>query len=250
MGYQSIRAIGSISSFVALFERGGRLNGAPQTWYRGETRVRRPGSLLPSIARKAGRVAREWEIYQRFRQSAAAFLPHANLAPWDWLLYMRHYGEHTRLLDWTESALAALYFAVEKPDRDGQDGVVWCLDPLRLNRLAGSETLHCAGIDDEVLGAYTIESLKKSSGIATTDYKPIAVIAPRSFPRLIAQQGVFTVTHRQQIPIDAITEPHLLTRIRVRAHAKPSIREGLRTLGITRLTMYPEMQSLSAAGKD
>ena len=37
----------------------------------------------------------------------------------------RHYGMPTRLLDWTENAAAALFFAVEYPN-GGVDSAVWC----------------------------------------------------------------------------------------------------------------------------
>src|SRR5882724_1841169 len=129
--------VGSVSDFVRLFERGGELRTNDLQWYRGEDKIRPHGSLVPSIARRPSRLQEEWAIYQRFRQNVAAFLSHVNLSEWDWMLYMRHYEVHTRLLDWTESALVALYFAVDNRRSDRSDGAVWCLDPLRLNNHAG-----------------------------------------------------------------------------------------------------------------
>jgi hypothetical protein len=61
---------------------------------------------------------------------------------------------------------------------------------------------------------------------------------------LIAQQGTFTVIHGQRIALDTIPDRQLLRRIIVPAKAKRRIREGLRDLGITRLVMFPEIQSL------
>jgi hypothetical protein len=233
----------NVSTFVKLFEPNRSLSSSSPQWYRGDTAFRKRRALLPSIARPRAHVRPEWEIYQRFRQDAAAFLPHARLSEWDWMLYMRHYGLLTRLLDWSESALVALYFAVLGKRHSGRDGVVWCLDPLRLNELAGFERrIHCAGIDTE-LDVYTSESLKT----ATMDsaFRPVALIAPRSFPRLIAQQGVFTVTHRQQLSLEEIADPDLLATIRIPAMAKPQIRVSLRSLGMSQLSLFPELQSLA-----
>src|SRR5258708_13691708 len=234
----------SVAQYARLFESRGVLRPSDPQWYRGEGRSRQRRALLPSIARKPPRVGEEWAIYQRFRPSAAAFLPHANLAPWDWMLYMRHYGEYTRLLDCSESALVALYFAVEDMHAEGFDGVVWCLDPLRLNDLAGhGRRIHCAGLDTE-LDYYTIESVHASTDAVA--YAPVALIAQRSFPRLIAQQGVFTVTHRQQVALDEIGEPELLARVRIPSAAKAEVRASLKALGMTRLSLFPELQSLAA----
>jgi hypothetical protein len=231
----------SVSQYIRLFEPKGKLTAPAIQWYRGEGRLRPRRALLPSIARSPS-VGEEWQIYQRFRQNAAAFLPHANLTPWDWMLYMRHYGQPTRLLDWSESALVALYFAVENSREDRWEGVVWCLDPLHLNELAGYDRIQCAGIDLQ-LNQYTPEALKAATDAA--DYKPAALIAPRSFSRLIAQQGVFTITHKQPIALDEIPDRKLLARVRIPSGAKANIRAALRALGMSKLSLFPELQSLA-----
>lgn len=237
-------SVTSVAKYVALFARGGVFKVGQTRWYRGEARLRHRRALVPSIARSPS--TREWPIYQRFRQNAAAYLPHTVLSEWDWMLYMRHYGARTRLLDWTESPLVALYFAVEKPSRDGQEGGVWCLDPERLNELAGFERrVYCAGIDRE-LDVYTPTELKAAP--VKTEFKPAALIAARSFPRLIAQQGVFTVIHRDSTALERIADSELLARVRIPPSAKAPIRATLHALGINRLSMFPELQSVSPGG--
>jgi hypothetical protein len=64
---------------------------------------------------------------------------------WGWYSLMRHYAAPTRLLDWSDGVLTALYFAVREDPKDDQTGAlnrkppdacVWMLDPYRLNLLS------------------------------------------------------------------------------------------------------------------
>src|SRR5262245_52178307 len=52
---------------------------------------------------------------------------------WEWCFLMQHYGARTRLLDWSDGALVALYFAVVsrggKSDKYGTvDAVVYMIE--------------------------------------------------------------------------------------------------------------------------
>lgn len=89
--------------------------------------------LLPKLARlnvKDGNVlATERSMLESFKSRSLPFLDSKPESDWEWLSIAQHYGMPTRLLDWTTNPLAALWFAVEQPGLEGENGVVWAFPP-------------------------------------------------------------------------------------------------------------------------
>lgn len=113
------RRINSVSDYLS--ELNARRRPRQPIWYRGQEVA--DWGLEPTIARVPGGITAEAPLITRFKQNALALLPERPANEWEWLFVMRHYGVPTRLLDWTESSLVGLYFAVHaEPD---SPGAVW-----------------------------------------------------------------------------------------------------------------------------
>lgn len=166
-------------------------------------------------------------------------------ATFDWLFLMQHYGIPTRLLDWTESPLIALYFVVHN-STSSADGALWILKPSELNKEARindhAEEFFIPSFDDEELQKYTIESL--SGGPRRTLLSPLAGIATRNNARIQAQLGVFTIHHLDKTPIDRIGNGRHTFKYKIPQSSVATLKKELALLGYTKFTVFPELASI------
>jgi hypothetical protein len=163
---------------------------------------------------------------------------------------MQHYGVPTRLLDWTESPLVALWFAVEDEELDEFDGCLWGLKPLELNGIARlkpefAKDIPCFGEDAE-LENY----MPTQVGVGISSNTPAAAIGSRQFDRVYAQFGVFTITHRDQVDLAELEGGVCVQKFRIPADRKPEIRAELGYLRVTRSTVFPELGNVASEAQE
>jgi hypothetical protein len=203
--------------------------------------------LIPKLGRKEirGQSFQQLEslLFQEFLRTCSAFRDFASSDEWGPLAMAQHHGLPTRLLDWTQSGLAALWFAVRRPYKqctsdskasEGDDkkerpyGVVWIL---------------CPELDD-YLPNPPVESPFANTG-RTRIYRP-----RMTSPRIVSQAGTFTV-HKllkggkqfgmlEENP--AYSEK--LVKFTFDSGRFPQFRKDLNLLGVNASSMFPDLDGL------
>jgi len=246
-----LRKAKTIAEFVAWVEavadrftdRAG-LYEAP--WFRGvgDSRFK----LLPGLYRtKEGRKrSSDDELRNEFSRKALPLV--AERAPrddWEWYFLMQHYRAPTRLLDWTDAALIALYFALNSRPSPDARAAVWALNPFALNRyhnFVGPAGSDWEGVDKYLPAAYSGRRLPKY---------PIAMDPTFTMQRMLVQHSHFTVHGGDVRGLDDMLDELSLKRhlVRVTIDADQQEVETLRLhltfLGITETTMFPDLEGLA-----
>lgn len=215
------------------------------SWFRGLTDI--DYELVPSIYRNPYSSDKELNFLGKFKSHSIPFLDHIPQNDWEWLFLMQHYGVPTRLMDWSESPLVALTFAL-KNVKDGienkKDSIIYCLNPIELNQKVSGHNFRDSDpipfIGEDLLHMYGVGQNKKNN-------LPIAIIGPLNNHRIIAQKGTFTLFPHS---IESGFTTHnstkdFLSKIILNKECLSDLKEDLYNLGITYESLFPGLDSIS-----
>jgi len=145
MSVRVARSLGGYLQLVAALRRKWKVPAEDELWFRAEDQSHQTTRLQPGIYRPRDGTARksigklleiEKILYDEFGRCATQLsLSDVNSIDDDWDSYflMQHHGAPTRLLDWSDGALIALHFAVNKKSRRPKSGsIIYVLNPYWL----------------------------------------------------------------------------------------------------------------------
>jgi len=234
-------AIATLSDFFAVFHS--LLEPKKVFWFRGHPKL--DYKLAPSALRYDDISQRNSALglvadMKRFLEMKLERPPMAD-DHLGWMQVAQHYGLPTRLLDWTQNAAVALFFACcKEPD---EDGLVVILNPIELNQSVdpSAPRIFNAQKDGKVIAPYfALEGNLDGRGKRT-----IAINPTWNTERIAMQQGAFTLHGSRKFELDRRQASSLLYVPILREH-KDSLANELERVGIGEMFIFPEPEHVCA----
>ncbi len=169
-------------------------------------------------------------LFEFKRTNPLLIKEHMPLDDWDYLTLGQHFGLPTRLLDWSNNALTALWFATggtsTSYDSEQKQAVVWIL-------MASTEDFDLK-----------IETMHPFNVAETKVFRPRIIKQ-----RINNQSGVFSVVSSKDIiemnymnEVDTFKDK--LVKVKISASRFKNIRTDLNTLGVNAFSIFPELEGL------
>ncbi len=224
-------------------------------WFRGHSDIN--WVLIPGVYRSSfpkndedKRLEYEQSLTQDFRVFSAG-LRSGNENDAELYFLQQHYGMPTRLLDWTNNPLAALFFAVA-PNNNSQDGEIFLMDATQIAPGTASRKFNGHDFSGIATGTNPVftDALKPISQWKTINEFPdfIIPVRPDYFDKRINLQGscfTFHVPKEQELK----KSNTFLTNCRIPSSSKASIMRELSLLGIDHFNIFGNLEGLASTLK-
>lgn len=213
-------------------------------WFRGHSRANY--ELKSSLFRQNIKDIEHLIINERTRYNYfknLGFLSHKK-SDWDLLYTMQHYKSRTRLLDWTEAFSTALYFAYSEWEKN-KPITIWVLKPLAMNNKVRKGPHFYV----PTVGDLYIKKLSTSPKKPFSEFS-MALHPVRDNPRIVAQQGVFTLQGNNFMSLDEehggeLVSEGILKRFDIAYSDKDKVKVFLDLSGVNAYTVYPDLEGLA-----
>ncbi|MBN2434249.1 MAG: FRG domain-containing protein [Spirochaetes bacterium] len=261
-GYANLKPIGNLEQYFKYI----RLVAHPRSWFRGESSDH--GYLIPKLYRNipdekvTDQHEKERNYFLEFKRRARSFTEGINPNDtWSWYFLIQHYGGPTRLLDWTQDAAIALFFALDTK-RDGTDNpIVTVMEAPALvdyaSKELGEKKLDLTSVlyPGEPPTEKWISNLTGSNISLTEEIpdSPIPLLPPYSDPRITAQRSCFTLFGKRRngfyINEKQIVCPccgqRIFTKLVIDGHKKKNLRQELIKIGTSSGKVYPGLEGIN-----
>jgi len=243
---------------------------------------RRVAKAMERLPGSGGHMPGEGRAFVEFRFRAGCH----HQSSWQTLAEMQHYGVPTRLLDWSESFIHALAFALEdyikaldaqwtmdrhsevppqvlqwhhvepekKDDGTCKNPTLWILNPYKLaEESKGRNVLWDPTLDglDDYFSVFIGNSHVSTGPEDNHRFNvPIPILSPWRDERVAAQQGVFTCHGRDVRPLNEQVNSRVVRPVRISHEAAIHGVRFLREIGgLDRFTMFRDKDSLGEKTK-
>lgn len=196
----------------------------------------------------------EFHILRNFKKYARIQHPSPD-TDWSWLAIAKHHGLPTRLLDWTFSPFVAMHFATSNISEYGADGVIWCVDFVKLHNNFLPEILENKLKEKRAL-CFTVEMLSEVAetlevfdGLTEDHGADFALFfePPSMNDRIVNQFALHSVISNPKMTLNDLLDnhPELYRRIIIPSSLKWEVRDKLDQANINERVLFPGLDGLS-----